>query len=264
MIPEKKMKSNKIKDYLDQQLIHYYSDAFIPNDPISIPHHFDKREDIEIAGFLTSIISWGRRDQILKNAHKMMALLEGNPHDFILDKDKHDSLLTSGFVHRTFNCIDLHYFVKTLHEIYTNEGGLEHFFKKGIAMNDTNLKNAISLFKQNFFAFNPPSRTTKHLPDPQNGSAAKRFNMFLRWMVRTGNESIDFGLWTSISPSLLSCPLDVHSGRIARELGLITRKQNDWKALEELDAWLRTFDPEDPCKYDYALFSLGVNKDFEQ
>ncbi len=255
------MEHNRIKAFLDEQLTNYYNEEFIPNDPISIPHQYERKEDIEIAGFLTAIISWGRREQILKNAHRIMALMGDSPHQFILDKSKHNQLLNSSFVHRTFNVIDLHYFVQALHIIYTEKGGLESFFEIGISPEDKNLKNAISQFKQNFFSFDPPSRTLKHLPDPMKGSAAKRLNMYLRWMIRQDDAHIDFGIWNSISPSLLSCPLDVHSGRVARDLGLITRKQNDWKALEELDGHLRSFDPLDPCKYDYALFSLGVNKE---
>lgn len=255
------MHKDKVKYFLDKQLDLYYTDAFIPDDPISIPHQFDKKADIEIAGFLTAIISWGRRDQILKNAGKMIELMHHEPFNFILDKSRHTEILNSGFVHRTFNSIDLNYFVHALHTIYTRHQGLECFFSRQIAPEDTNLKMAISKFKEAFFAFDAPDRSRKHLPDPMKGSAAKRFNMFLRWMVRSDQSHIDFGIWKSISPALLSCPLDVHSGRIARELGLITRKQNDWKALEELDNWLKTFDPNDPCKYDYALFSLGVHQE---
>ncbi len=255
------MEKSQVKYFLDKQLDLYYTDAFIPNDPISIPHQFNRKEDIEIAAFLTSIISWGRRDQILKNAKRMMSIMDHEPYTFIMNRDRHNSILDSAFVHRTFNVVDFAYFIKALNLIYTKYGGLERLFTDCISPEDRSLKKAISKFKEVFFSFNAPERSRKHLPDPSKGSAAKRFNMFLRWMVRSDYRHIDFGIWTSISPKMLSCPLDVHSGRVARELGLITRNQNDWKALEELDSWLRKFDPEDPCKYDYALFSLGVNNE---
>lgn len=254
------MTKAELKEFLDLKVLQYNNPDFITSDPIQIPHSFTKKEDIEIAAFLTATIAWGNRKSIIKNATRMMELLNNSPHDFILHHSDDDLGNFKGFVHRTFNEIDLTFFVQSLKNIYTNHNGLEAVFKTYTKEND--LQTAISKFKAIFFEIKHPLRTTKHISDPLKGSAAKRINMFLRWMVRDSNTNVDFGIWKTIDPALLSCPLDVHSGNVARKLGLLKRKQNDAKALAELDKSLRKLDPKDPSKYDFALFGLGVFEGF--
>ncbi len=251
-----KISQTELKEFLDEKVIKYNTPKFIDSDPIQIPHFFSKKEDIEISGFLTATIAWGNRKSILNNSEKLMKLMDMRPYDFILNHQQSDLEIFDGFVHRTFNSDDLSYFIKALQNIYTNYGGLESVFSKNAARES--LQPAIHEFKAIFFELEHLKRTEKHVSDPLKNSAAKRINMFLRWMVRDDRTGVDFGLWKNLSPAQLSCPLDVHSGNIARKLGLLKRKMNDAKALTELDYNLRKMDPLDPVKYDFALFGLGV------
>lgn len=252
--------SSDIKDFLDEKALQYNSPAFIESDPVSIPHGFDRKEDIEISGFLTATIAWGNRTMILKNAGKLMELMDNAPFDFVMNHRENDLRRFKGFVHRTFNDTDLFYFIESLKNIYLFHGGLEPLFS--VHCSETSTQPAIQEFRNQFFSLPHSQRTRKHVANPAEGSAAKRINMFLRWMVRSDNRGVDFGIWKRIKPSQLSCPLDVHSGHVARKLGLLTRHQNDAKALDELDAHLRLMDPADPVKYDFALFGLGVFERF--
>ncbi|MCH9659969.1 MAG: TIGR02757 family protein [Bacteroidetes bacterium] len=254
------MKSNELKEFLDEKVVYYNNPKFIESDPIQIPHLFKKKEDIEIIGFLVATISWGNRKSIITNGKKLANLLDHAPHDFILNHTTSDLSALSHFVHRTFNGDDLAYFIKALRHIYIEKNGLEAIFVKH-AENNT-LQPAIHQFKKEFFSLPHLQRTQKHVSDPLKNSAAKRINMFLRWMVRSNDSDVDFGIWKRLSPSQLSCPLDVHSGNVARKLGLLKRKQNDGKALAELDTSLRKLDSRDPVKYDFALFGLGVFEKF--
>ncbi|WP_055436701.1 TIGR02757 family protein [Lacinutrix algicola] len=254
------MTNKELKEFLDAKVEQYNRPDFITSDPIQIPHLFSKKEDIEIAGFLSATISWGNRKSIITNCKKMMDLLDHSPHDFIMNHQEEDLEKLEPFVHRTFNGLDFITFIKSLNHIYTNHNGLEAVFAKH-AEKDS-LQKAIHYFKQSFFEIEHLQRTQKHVSDPLKNSAAKRINMFLRWMVRDDNTGVDFGIWKSLSPSQLSCPLDVHSGNVARKLGLLKRKQNDGKALAELDAALKKLDKTDPVKYDFALFGLGVFEGF--
>lgn len=254
------MKKKDLKDFLDEKAEFYENPKFIGSDPIQIPHRFSKKEDIEISAFLTATISWGNRKSIINNANRMMVLLDDSPHDFVMNHDTKDLEPLLSFVHRTFNGDDFIQFIKSLQHIYKNYNGLEAVFASHAARH--NVQSAIHHFKSVFFENAHLPRTKKHVSDPLKNSAAKRINMFLRWMVRNNNRGVDFGIWESISPSQLSCPLDVHSGNVARKLGLLKRKQNDSKALVELDKTLRNFDPRDPVKYDFALFGLGVFEKF--
>ena len=254
------MKHQDLKDFLDSKVVEYNHPRFIETDPIQVPHTFKIKEDIEIAGFLTASIAWGNRKSIIHNAYRMMQLLDRAPYDFIMNHKEDDLERLLPFVHRTFNGDDFIQFIKSLQHIYTNQGGLEHIFS--VHAEPYSLQRAIHEFKKTFFEINHLRRTQKHLSDPLKGSAAKRLNMFLRWMVRDDNSGVDFGLWKKLNPSQLSCPLDVHSGNVARKLGLLYRKQNDAKGLEELDASLRRLDSNDPVKYDFALFGLGVFEKF--
>tara|TARA_X000000368_G_scaffold95720_1_gene73433 strand:+ start:13 stop:777 length:765 start_codon:yes stop_codon:yes gene_type:complete len=254
------MTSQELKEFLDEKAEFYEQKQFIQNDPILIPHKFDSKLDTEISGFLISIISWGNRKSIINSGYKIIDLLDNSPSDFILNHSYNDLKSINGSIHRTFNSDDLVYFIKSLKNIYTNYNGIEGIMSN--PNNGENLQERISIFKKIFFQLNHKKRTKKHLPDPLKGSAAKRFNMFLRWMVRSNKKGVDFGLWKSISPSQLSCPLDVHTGNIARKLGLLKRAQNDYLAVNELDKKLREMDIEDPVKYDFALFGLGINEKF--
>lgn len=250
-----------LKAFLDEQVDRFNRPEFIDNDPISIPHRFSKKEDIEISGFLAALISWGNRKSIINNASKLTGLMDNSPHDFIINAGEKDYKRFESFVHRTFNSGDCIFFIHRLSMIYKENYGLEAFFCNGNGDNP-GIMDMISRFKRAFFSIDHLTRTEKHLSDPGKGSAAKRINMFLRWMVRNDNRGVDFGIWKSLKPSQLYCPLDVHSGNTARKLGLITRKQNDRKAVEELTAHLREFDAEDPVKYDFALFGSGIYEDF--
>lgn len=249
-----------LKEFLEEKVILYNNSSFIESDPIQIPHLFSLKEDIEIAGFLVATIAWGNRKSIIKNSHQLMERMGNSPYDFVMDFSDKDSDLLSGFVHRTFNSDDLTYFIKALQNIYKNHGGLESVFTENRTENS--LQGAIHELKKVFFELPHLSRTQKHISDPVKNSAAKRINMFLRWMVRNDSAGVDFGIWKDIPSALLSCPLDVHSGNVARKLGLLNRKQNDAKAVKELDISLRLLDPQDPVKYDFALFGLGVFEGF--
>ncbi len=254
------MTQTELKEFLDEKVILYNNPKFIESDPIQIPHSFTLKEDIEISGFLSATIAWGNRKMIINNAKSLMEIMGNSPYDFVMNHQENDLEHLSNFVHRTFNSIDAVYFIKSLQNIYKNHNGLESVFAKNQEKNS--LQKSISEAKKVFFELEHPQRTTKHFSDPMNGSAAKRLNMYLRWMIRQDNCGVDFGIWKTISPSAISCPLDVHSGNVARKLGLLTRKQNDAKALLELDTNLRKLDPIDPSKYDFALFGLGVFEKF--
>ena len=254
------MNSSELKSFLDEKVIQYNTLDFIESDPVQIPHLFSQKEDIEIAGFLSATIAWGNRKMIIKNSHKMMDLMGNSPYDFVMSHTENDLERLESFVHRTFNGQDFACFIRSLQHIYKNHNGLEAVFAQYQESNS--MQKSISEFKKVFFEIPHQNRTLKHISDPMNGSAAKRINMMLRWFCRQDNKGVDLGIWKNISPSLLSCPLDVHSGNVARKLGLLARKQNDGKAVTELDSKLRELDPIDPVKYDFALFGLGVFEEF--
>ncbi|MBA3681889.1 MAG: TIGR02757 family protein [Bacteroidetes bacterium] len=256
----KKSISN-IKDFLDESYLKYNNRTFIESDPVSVPHLFTKKEDIEIAAFLSATIAWGNRKSIITNANKLMQWMDHAPHDFILDHSKKELKTFEKFVHRTFNGTDCIFFLNSLKNIYSNHNGLEAAFKNKIESGDLNLKHKIVSFRNLFLETKHLSRSEKHISDPSKKSSAKRLCMFLRWMVRHDKKGVDFGIWKSISPKDLCLPLDVHTGNVSRTLGLLKRTQNDWQAVEEITEVLRNFDPNDPVKYDFALFGIGVNKD---
>ncbi len=255
-----KLDQNELFELLEAKYKQYNQPEFIETDPIKIPHHFSIKQDIEIAGFLAATLAWGQRKTILKNATQLMEWMDHSPHDFILNFEYSDLKTFEDFKHRTFNGIDCIYFLKSLQHIYRKSLSLEDAFFPNSS--NINVAENISDFKKLFFSLSHHQRTEKHLANPQKGSAAKRINMFLRWMVRKDEHGVDFGIWQKTKPSELYCPLDVHSGNVARKLGLLNRTQNDWRAVEELTAQLQKFDKDDPVKYDYALFGLGVFEDF--
>ncbi|SHL24013.1 TIGR02757 family protein [Flavobacterium xanthum] len=254
------MTKSELKDFLDEKVLQYNTFDFLESDPVQIPHLFSQKEDIEIAGFLSATIAWGNRTMIIKNSHRMMDLMGNAPYDFVMSHSENDLERMESFVHRTFNGGDLSSFIRSLKHIYTNHGGLEAVFSKHQEAHS--MQKSIHEFKKIFFEIPHQYRTQKHISDPLNNSAAKRINMYLRWMIRQDNKGVDFGIWKTISTASLSCPLDVHSGNVARKLGLLTRKQNDGKAVAELDSQLRKLDSIDPVKYDFALFGLGVFEGF--
>ena len=254
------MNKAELKDFLEAKVIQYNTFDFIEPDPISVPHRYKLKEDIEIAGFLAATIAWGNRTMITKNGHRMMDLMGDSPYDFVMNHDEYQLERLESFVHRTFNSEDFKHFIIALKHIYTNHNGLESIFTKH--QTEDSLQPAIQQLHNTFFEIPHLDRTKKHVANPSKGSVSKRINMYLRWMIRKDNEGVDFGLWQSISPAKLSCPLDVHSGNVARKLGILNRKQNDTKALNELDTSLRFLDREDPVKYDFALFGLGIFEGF--
>ncbi len=245
-----------LKEFLDLKADHYEHPRFIAEDPIQIPHRFSTKEDIEISGFLAATIAWGNRKTIIRNALRITELMDEAPYEFVMQFRESDLSRFEGFVHRTFNATDLKFFLRSLRHIYEDHHGLEGVFTQ--TAQHGHVQAAISEFRKCFFSLPHPDRTRKHVSDPGRGSSAKRINMFLRWMVRSPEKGVDFGLWQNIPTSALSCPLDVHTGNVARSLGLLQRKQNDAKALQELDSNLRALDAKDPVKYDFALFGLGV------
>jgi len=252
--------TSELRDFLNQKVIQYNKPEFVTSDPIQVPKKFSKLQDIEIAAFFAATIAWGNRTSIIKNAENLMERMGNNPYDFVLNASNKDLESLRGFVHRTFNEVDALFFVKALRGIYTKHQSLENLFLPTVS--EVNLHEGICRFRKVFFDTPYPPRTSKHVSNPHKGSAAKRLHMFLRWMVRRDKNGVDFGLWKNIDPALLSCPLDIHSGNVARKLGLLKRKQNDLKALIELDNQLRKLDPQDPVKYDFALFGLGVFEKF--
>jgi uncharacterized protein (TIGR02757 family) len=256
------MIDDNLKEFLEEKVNKYNCVDFIENDPVSIPHQFMIKEDIEIAGFLAATIAWGQRKTIINNANKMVELMGDSPFDFVMNHTNKDLNRLSDFKHRTFNGEDFKFFIKSLKNIYQNHNGLEAVFA---VKDDNTMLPGIENFRNTFFeiAKEENKRPYKHVSSPLKGSASKRINMFLRWMVRKDKRGVDFGLWKTISPSVLSCPLDVHSGNVARKLELLLRTQNDYKALTELDKSLRGMDNKDPVKYDFALFGLGVFEGFK-
>ncbi len=253
--------ADEMKLFLEEKVLQYNNSSFIICDPVSIPHGFTDRCDREISGFLTATIAWGRRDLILRSSRLMIEMMDNKPYEFIMSASENELYRLSGFVHRTFNGSDCIYFVKGLRHIYSHYASIEELLIKGME-NSGCLTDGLAYFRSYFFSLPHASRTEKHFANIKRGSAGKRLNMFMRWMVRKDNHGVDFGIWDKIDPKKLYIPLDLHSGNTARRLGLLTRNINDWKAVEELTGVMRLFDPSDPVKYDFALFGLGVNEKF--
>lgn len=252
--------SKNIKNFLDEKVIEFNTPSYIESDPIQIPHQFSRKENIEISAFLTATIAWGNRKSIIKSASVLMNLMDNDPFDFIMNAKPGDFKVLKHFKHRTFNAIDLIFFLHSLKNIYLKFNGLQPVFEDSYSKH-RDIRLVLADFRQLFISTDHEKRSEKHLANVDKNSSAKRFNMFLRWMVRKDNAGVDFGIW-NIPSSALYIPLDVHCGNVARKLGLLDRKQNDWKAVEELTQILRKFDENDPVKYDYALFGLGVFEKF--
>jgi len=270
-----------LKTFLDSKVTQYNRPEFIPNDPVSIPHLFTKKQDIEIMGLWAAVLAWGQRVTIINKCHELIGLMDGAPYDFIMNHEETDLKKLLQFKHRTFNDIDTLYFISFFKHHYSLHDSLESAFvpdtpvtpvvilsdSEGTPTRDINanasieepIEKYLNYFRLYFFSLQDfPSRTKKHISSPSQKSTCKRLNMFLRWMVRKDNCGVDFGIWNSIKPSELICPCDLHVDRVARKLNLITRKQTDWQTAVELTERLREFDPLDPVKYDFALFGLGI------
>lgn len=252
------MTISELSDFLNEKAAYYETLDFIASDPIQIPHQFSKKEDIEISGFLAATIAWGQRPTIIRNASFLMENMDMSPYDFITQFEESDLFRFENFKHRTFNFEDLKLFLFALKNLYLNHDGLEGAFSQA----PENMALNISKFKATFFEIPHLPRTQKHVSDPLKGSAAKRLNMYLRWMVRSDVKGVDFGIWNKIKPAHLYLPLDIHTGNVSKKLGILSRKQSDWKALEEIMLTLKKLDPIDPIKYDFALFGLGVFENF--
>jgi uncharacterized protein (TIGR02757 family) len=253
------MEGKKLKEFLNRKVDEYNQPSFIAPDPISIPHLFSKKQDIEIAGFFASVFAWGNRTTIINKSTELMSLMNNAPHDFITSHSEKDLKRLLQFKHRTFNPTDLLYFILFLKHHYQRSKSLETAFTRWMRAEDEIIEKALIGFHRYFFSLqDAPVRTKKHIASPEKNSTCKRLNMFLRWMVRTDDRGVDFGIWQSISPSQLVCPIDVHVARVARRFNLIERKQLDWQTALELTGRLRKLDRNDPVKYDFALFGLGV------
>lgn len=252
------MDEHTLKSFLDEKYLAFNRTGFIDDDPVSVPHRYAHKEDREVAAFLTATISWGNRVSILASAKKMLGPMGDSPYDYVMSGARWRG---QGSVHRTFMHDDLRHFLGALRQLYTQPGGFERLMTEAMRGREDSA-HAIAVLRNTFLSLPHATRVRKHLPDPEAGAAAKRVNMFLRWMVRRDQHGVDLGLWKGISTAALCIPLDVHSGNVARALGLLSRKANDWKAVRELDTALRAFDPHDPVKYDYALFGLGAIEKF--
>ncbi len=250
-----------LKSFLDDKVEEYNRPGFISNDPISIPHGYTKKQDIEITAFWTAVLAWGQRITVINKCRELFTLMDNAPHDFILNHTEKDLKSFEQFKHRTFNATDTLYFVAFFRWFYERHDSLEEAFLRGLDPKDETMEKGLINFHRLFFSLPDfPGRTRKHIATPERKAACKRINMFLRWMVRQDDRGVDFGLWTKIRPSQLVCPCDLHVDRVARRLGLISRKQTDWLTALELTGNLRKFDPDDPVKYDFALFGLGIEE----
>lgn len=251
---------NEVVQLLEEKASQFESYAFIETDPISVPHRYSQPDDIEIAGFLAATIAWGQRVTLIRNANWLLDRMDDAPADFIRSFEASDLAPFKKFVHRTFNGDDCLFFLNALKRIFAEHGSIENAFSSP----EGDVKNGIIQFRNRFLSGDDALRSAKHISDPAKNSASKRINMYLRWMVRSSHRNVDFGIWKRFQPHQLLCPLDVHSGGVARKLGILQRKQDDWKATVELTDMLRSFDANDPVKYDYALFGLGVFDGFRK
>lgn len=258
------MKSkNSLKDFLDSKVDWYNQPSFIKDDPIVIPHSFQKKQDQEIAGLFAAIFAWGNRTTIIQKSRELLQRMDNAPHEFVIKHQPTDLRKLIGFKHRTFNDTDLLYFIEFLKMHYSSNASLEIAFSKWMEPGDTSIENGLNGFYDYFFSLEDvPKRTQKHIASPNKKSACKRLNMYLRWMVRQDNKGVDLGIWKKIKPSQLVCPLDVHVARVAKRFQLLDRPNADWEAAMQLTKFLRTLDNEDPVKYDFALFALGVVEKF--
>lgn len=257
------MNRAELKDFLEEKVKEYNQPGFIKDDPIHIPHLFSKKQDIEIAGLIAAVFAWGQRKTIVNKSKVFLGMMDNDPHAFVLNYADSDLKSFLSFKHRTFNSTDALYFLHFFKWFYSQHDSLEIAFSRSVSPGDEHIENGLIGFYDLFFSLpDHPTRTYKHLPTPTRKSACKRINMFLRWMVRDDGAGVDFGIWKKIKMSQLVCPCDLHVDRVARKLGMITRKQTDWLTALELTESLKKLDPIDPVKFDFALFGLGVEEKF--
>ena len=257
------MKRQELKDFFDRKADEYNQPFFVKSDPISIPHLFTKKQDIEISAFFAAVFAWGNRTTIINKSRELMERMDMAPHDFCLHHSEKDLKRLLGFKHRTFNDTDLLYFIEFFQFHYRSANSLESAFSKSMNKNDSTIERALIGFREYFLSLDDvPQRTRKHISSPLKNSTCKRLNMFLRWMVRSDRRGVDFGVWREISPAQLICPIDLHVARVAKRFKILERKPVDWLAAVELTRYLRTLDEKDPVKYDFALFGLGVMEKF--
>ena len=254
------MSREEMRELLERLHDRYNNESFIEADPISVPHSFTRPVDREIAGFLAATIAWGNRRAIVQSAHRMMRYMDNAPEDFVRNATEADMEYLRSYVHRTFNGVDFQDFVRGLRHIITEWGSVGNYFETRYEEHG-DLRSVFSDFRRDFFAVEHDTHCEKHLSSIDKGAACKRLCMYLRWFVRHDERGVDFGLWRRIPMSALYMPLDIHTGRMGRNLGLLNRKQSDWKAVEELTASLRELSAEDPVRYDYSLFGLGISGD---
>ena len=253
----------KLETFLNNKVEEYNQPSFIKDDPVCIPHLFSKKQDIEIAAFFAAIFAWGNRTTIINKSKELMLMMDNAPYDFIRNHEITDLKRLVEFRHRTFNATDLLYFIEFFRYHFTLSDSLETAFTKSMMPGDSSTENALNGFYHYFFSLeDAPPRTHKHIASPAKHSTCKRLSMFLRWMVRKDKKGVDFGIWKQISPVQLICPIDLHVARVAKRLHMLQRTQTDWQAAMELTNFLKKFDKDDPAKYDYALFALGVVEKF--
>ena len=254
------MSREEMRELLERLHDRYNNESFIEADPISVPHSFTRTVDREIAGFLAATIAWGNRRAIVQSAHRMMRYMDNAPEDFVRNATEADMEYLRTYVHRTFNGVDFQDFVRGLRHIITEWGSVGNYFETRYEEHG-DLRPVFSDFRRDFFAAEHDAHCEKHLSSIDKGAACKRLCMYLRWFVRHDDRGVDFGMWRRIPMSALYMPLDIHTGRMGRNLGLLNRKQSDWKAVEELTASLRELHADDPVRYDYSLFGLGISGD---
>jgi uncharacterized protein (TIGR02757 family) len=252
----------QLKALLDEKVKLYNQPGFIEKDPVSIPHLFTKKQDIEISGLFAAVLAWGNRTSIINNCKKLVNWMDNAPHDFILNHHDTDLKKMLGFAHRTFNATDLLYFIQFLRYHYSKHTSLEDAFVPGRSYKEDTVEQALIYFHNYFFSIEHPERSRKHVATPARKSACKRINMYLRWMVRRDNKGVDFGIWKKIHPRQLVCPLDVHVARVAQRLDLLENTNSNWANALHLTYRLRELNREDPAVYDYALFGLGMAERF--
>lgn len=258
---------NVLRDFLEEKVLTYNHPSFIAKDPVSVPHQFSKKQDIEIAGLFAAVFSWGNRTTIIQKSNELMVRMDHAPFDFIRNHQPADLKRFLSFKHRTFNATDLLYFIRFLKFHYGQSDSLETAFlispKETRVGDEEVVKEALNIFYKRFFSLkDAPRRTQKHIASPDKNSTCKRLNMYLRWMVRHDKHGVDFGIWNKIATADLICPVDLHVARVARRFGLISRKQTDWLTAMELTEALRALDKNDPVKFDFALFGMGVTEKF--
>jgi uncharacterized protein (TIGR02757 family) len=254
-----KLSFNELRLFLEEKVVEYNQPGFIEYDPVSIPHMYSKKQDVEIAGLFAATLAWGKRVTIIRKCRELLAMMDNDPHQFIIHHKESDLKPFLEFKHRTFNSTDALYFIEALKSIYQKNKSLESAFATD--EHDDTIEHGLVRFQQIFFSLEDhPHRTRKHVSSPERNSTCKRLVMYLRWMVRSDQKGVDFGIWKKIKPSQLVCPCDLHVDRVARKLKLIKRKQTDWQTALELTRNLRKFDPVDPVKYDFALFGLGIDE----